>query len=361
MPSSIYRRHVPERGAPPGTFARPSIIIEPRIHVMSYRADDFEEHDAPAADEIAGLLRPGAIHWVDVQGLGDGSIVAELGELFGLHLLAISDAVNLGQRPKADSYEGSLFVTLRMAHVDDDGLLVWEQVSVVLGENFVLTLQETHGDCLDPLRGRIRAGRKRIRSSGADFLACMVVDAIVDEYFPILEHYGDQLEDLEERVLERARPELLAELYVIKRDLVALRRATWPLREALQSLLRDEDDVHLGDHARLYLRDTVDHVMQVVDVAETYRELSASLVDVHLSMVGQQTNDVMRVLTVIATIFIPLTFVAGVYGMNFDTREAWNLPELGWRYGYLFFWAVSLTIAGGLVVAFRRWGWLGRR
>jgi magnesium transporter len=361
MASHLYRRQIPEQGAPPGSFARPLVLVEPRIHVISYDENELVEADPGSAAEVGRLVRPGAVTWIDVQGLGDGSIVAELGERLGLHPLAVSDAVNFGQRPKADSYADNLYVVLRMAHVDDDGAVVWEQVSVFLGEHFVLTFQETHGDCLDALRSRIRSGRSRIRSTGGDYLACMVVDAIVDGYFPVLEHFGDQLVDIEEAVLGGASSEVLADLYRARREVMTLRRATWPLRDALQALQRDEEDGHLGHNARLYLRDTVDHVMQVVEVGETYRELAASLVEVQLSMVGQQTNEVMRVLTLIATIFIPLTFLAGVYGMNFDTGSAWNLPELGWKYGYVFFWAVSLALAGALVVAFRRLGWLGGR
>lgn len=236
----------------------------------------------------------------------------------------------------------------------------WEQVSLFLRPGLVLTFQKRHDDCLDPLRQRIREAGKVIRRSGSDYLACMVVDAIVDGYFPVLERDGDELERLEAEILAGPRVENVRAVYRIKRDLMAFRRATWPLREALAHLMREEGGP-ISASARVYLRDTTDHVMQVVDVNETYRELASSLIDLYLSSVGHKTNEIMRVLTLVATIFIPLTFVAGIYGMNFDTSLPGNLPELGWRYGYLFFWLVCIALGGSLLALFRRLGWLGPR
>ena len=204
----------------------------------------------------------------------------------------------------------------------------------------------------------MRKGLKLIRSGGADQLAVSVMDTIVDGYFPLLEHYGDRLEQFEDDILLDRKRNVLQDLYLTKRDLAGFRRAAWPMREALVQLHRSEES-GFAEATDLHLRDTVDHAMQVVEVNETYRELTASLVDVHLSMVGQHTNDVMRVLTVVSAIFIPMTFVAGVYGMNFDTAKSANLPELGWAYGYWFFWGVCLSIAVALFVLFRRLGWLG--
>ncbi len=358
MTASIFRRHLPQQGAPPGSFAVPEVHVEPRMHVISYDADELVENDVTGVEELPGILREGGVNWIDVQGLGDGSVVRELGELKNLHPLALSDVVNLGQRPKVDEYDDVLFFALRMVQITGEGRLAWEQISIFLGPGFVLSFQETHGDCLDPLRDRIRGGRKRIRSAGNDFLACMIVDTTVDGYFPVLEHHGDRLEEFEEIILDRPTRRVLGELYRVKRDLVTFRRSTWPLRDALQHLLRDESDA-LSPDALFYLRDTVDHVMQVVDVSETHRDLSAGLVDVYLSTVGQKTNEVMKVLTVIATVFIPLTFVAGIYGMNFDTQHPGNLPELGWKYGYLFFWGLCGLLVVVLLGVFRRLGWLG--
>lgn len=357
----LFNREFSRQGAPPGSFAETAGRVEPRIIVKSYSESELEEYGfegVDGADGAVAVLAPDRVTWIDIQGLGDGSVVQRFGELLDLHPLSVSDVVNTGQRPKVDAYEQHLYVVLRMVTLDSDGELVWEQVSLYVGDTYVLTFQESYDDCLGSLRDRLRGGRKQIRSSGSDYLACAVIDAIVDGYFPVLEHYGDLLERFEDRILEEGDFDVLSELYVTRRDLAGFRRSTWPLRDALGRLAREEDD-RLGDVSRLHLRDTLDHVVQVVEVNESYRELAATLVDVHLSMVGQRTNEIMRVLTVVSAIFIPLTFIAGIYGMNFDTRSPFNLPELGWTYGYPFFWGICALLGLSLLVLFRRLGWLG--
>ncbi|MFT5289581.1 MAG: magnesium transporter [Planctomycetota bacterium] len=356
-PMSIFRRRYTERGAPPGSVAPEQSEVMPKIFGLSYGPDSMSEVEPGSASEALALIGGREVAWIDVRGLGDGSIVQELGEGLGLHGLAVSDVVNVGQRPKVEIYDDFLFVVLRMVTLGADGRLHWEQVSLFLGQNYVLTFQETHLDCLEPLRARIRSGRKLLRSSDAEYLAFMVVDAIVDGYFPVLEHYGERLESLERQILDEGRRDTFGELYLTKRDLAGFRRAAWPLREALSHLMRGEER-QLSDSARLHLRDTLDHTMQIVEVNESYRELAVSLVDVHLSMVGQRTNDVMRVLAIVSTVFIPLSFVAGVYGMNFDRSSPWNLPELGWPHGYLYFWSICLLLVSSLLLLFRKLGWL---
>jgi len=356
---SLFRRRYTEQGAPPGAVIVGPGAGESVLSQIAFSTDHLGEHGGASAADLPSELDSGRVTWIDVRGLGDGSVVHALGERFGLHRLAISDIINVGQRPKVEHYENFLFVVLRMVHINALGELHWEQVSVVLGANYVLTFQETVEDSLAALRERIQAGRKVMRSSGADYLACAIIDTIVDGYFPVLEHFGDRLENFEELILEDKERGVLAELYTAKRDLAGFRRAIWPLREALSQLLRIEES-RLTDSSKLYMRDTLDHTMQVVEVNESYRELAASLVDVHLSMVGQRTNDVMRVLTVISAIFIPLTFVAGIYGMNFDTDQPLNLPELRWPLGYVYFWSVCLVLGTTLLLLFRKLGWLRR-
>jgi magnesium transporter len=356
---NIFHRRFTKPGASPGTVVVDQSSVEPVIHELAYNASEFKEAKRSSLGEIESLEDAGLTSWIDVRGHGDGSVIQELGARLGLHSLAIADVLNVGQRPKVDTYEGGVFMAMRMVTLNADGRLHWEQVTLFVGHGYLVTFQETHGDCLEPLRERLRRGRKTIRGSGAHHLAVSVVDAIVDGYFPVLEHYGDKLESFEDDILERASRDVLPALYLTKRDLAGFRRAAWPLREALAQLLRD-DESELTEQSKLHLRDTLDHAMQVVEVNETYRELTASLVDVHLSMVGQHTNDIMRVLTVISAIFIPMTFVAGIYGMNFDTRHPANLPELGWQHGYLFFWGVCFTLAVSLLVLFRRLGWLSQ-
>lgn len=358
-----FRRTFTHQGAPPGHMVAPETFVEPMISVMAYGPDRLEEEVVGSVEAALAASGPGiGVRWIDVRGLGDGGLVRGFGEALGLHPLALSDVVHLGQRPKVDEYEDSTYVVLRMATMVPGGEALWEQVSLFVRDGLVLTFQETHHDCLGSLRERIRAGRPTIRGSGADYLAVMVMDAIIDGYFPIVDALGEELDRLEDRILsatEESRGVLTA-LYGTKRSLTAFRRAAWPLREAMAQALRAEGGLGLGS-AHLHLRDALDHVTQLSDVNESYSELASSLIDVHLSLVGQRTNDVMQVLTVVSTIFIPLTFIAGIYGMNFDTSHPLNLPELGSPYGYPVFWAVSLALAGVLLVLFRRLGWLGGR
>lgn len=357
---SIFRRASVPPGSPPGTLAlNQGAIVEPELILTRYNKDQLEEQRLHGKEVSWTAAESGMMTWADLRGFGDGSILTKLGEEFGLHQLTVSDIANLGQRPKVEDYANGIFVVMRAVELNEEKRLTWSQVSMFFDNNDVLTFQDKPRSWLDSLRNRLHSGRKVIRESQADYLACMVMDSVVDSYFPMLEHYSDRLEEHEERILSECfDDDLLGELYLTKRDLAEFRRSVWPLREALAHLSREPDDV-LSSSAKMYLRDTMDHLMQVIDVLESYRELASSLVDVYLSLVGQRTNEIMRVLTIVATVFIPLTFVAGIYGMNFDTSASTNLPELGWRYGYLFFWGLCLAMTGGLMLLFRRLGWLG--
>lgn len=354
----LFNRRYTRPGAAPGAIEPRPAAPAPRLMMMQFEASSFEERLLDPAEDLASLLKPGKVTWLDARGVMGGPLLESIGQVFGLHPLALADVANVGQRPKVEDYDDTLFCVLNMATVSDEGVQ-WEQVSLFLGRHFVLTFQEGEGDCLTPLRERIRTSRGKVRSSGCDYLAVMVIDAIVDGYFPVLERYGEVLEDIEEEILFSPSRDDLQDIYRIKRELLAFRRAAWPLRDTLASLLRDRHAL-LSKPTLPYLRDATDHVFQVVDVIETYRETTASFVDVYLSSVSHRTNEVMRFLTVIASIFIPLTFIAGVYGMNFDTRFPLNMPELEWRFGYIGFWALCGAVAGSLLLMFRRLGWLGR-
>jgi magnesium transporter len=235
--------------------------------------------------------------------------------------------------------------------------LASEQISIIFGPNYVLTLQEVPGDSFDPVRERIRHGKGRIRGRGSDYLAYALIDALTDEFFPVLEHFGERVEALEDALLERPGPATLHEIHDIKRELLALRRAAWPERELLNAMMRNDSELITAD-TKIYLRDCYDHVVQAMDMIETYRELASGMLDVYLSSVSNRMNEVMKVLTIIATIFIPLTFIAGIYGMNFDPdRSPLNMPELRWYYGYPFSLALMAVVALALVYYFRRKGW----
>lgn len=342
------------RGKPPGTSPGIPVLtgeaLAPRIHAIRYTADTLEESDPVTARECGQLAAGGGVTWIDVQGLGDVELLKSLGEIFSLHPLALEDVVSFGQRPKADEYDTHIFVIVRMPEAG--GAVTTDQTSLFLGRNFLLTFQEHYGDCLGPVRERLRRGKGLMRRSGPDYLAYAIIDAIVDGYFPILESYGETLESLEDEVVERPARGSLAGIHQARRDLLTLRRAIWPLRDAVNSLIREESEL-VTPQTRIYLRDCYDHAVQILDMVETYRELAAGLMEIYISSLSQKLNEVMKVLTIIATIFIPLTFIVGVYGMNFD-----YMPELRWRYGYPLVLGFMAVLGLSMLWWFLRRGWI---
>jgi magnesium transporter len=291
-----------------------------------------------------------------VTGLADVSIIEAIGDAFDLHDLTLEDVINVYQRPKFEAYEDHAFIVMRMPTPDNRT----EQVSLFLGKGYVLTFQERPGDCFDPVRERIRRAAGRIRGQGAGYLAYALIDAVIDGYFPMIEAIGEDVEELEDDVIGRPAPEQVDRLHHIKRELLMVRRAIWPTRDMVNALIRDGSR-HVDESTRIYLRDCYDHTIQLMDIIETYREITSGLLDVYLSSLSTRMNEVMKLLTIIATIFIPLGFVAGLYGMNFDRGSPWNMPELGWRYGYFFALGVMAAIALGLLFWFWRRGWIGTR
>jgi magnesium transporter len=288
--------------------------------------------------------------WLNVNGLGDVALIQRIGDIFGLHPLALEDAVNVHQRSKLDTFPGSLFLVARIANPGT--VLDLEQLSFFIGKNFLITFQEKAGDCFEGVRDRLRKSLGNLRRQGPDFLAYCLMDSVIDSYFPMLERYGERLEGIEDRALETCRPGDLHELHAIKRELFHLRRAVWPLRDSLNSLMREPTDLITAE-TRLHWRDCYDHAVQIIELLETYRELGSDLMDLSLSSMNNRMNEVMRVLTIIATIFIPMTFVASIYGMNFEF-----MPELHWRYGYLLALSIMGVVALVMLVWFWRKGWL---
>lgn len=354
----IERRTRP--GAAPGTVAVDPLAHATAVDLFGYGPDGYVEERNVTPERVVECLGSWPITWVNVEGLADAGVLRRLADSFRLHPLVREDVVNVHQRPKVEPYEDQLFIVTRMMSIAAEGEDVeHEQLSIVLGRNFVATFQDRPGDVLDPVRERIRTGAP-IRRSGPDHLAYALVDAVVDHYFPVLERLGERLEALEEEVMRRPDAITLAKIHQAKRDLLLLRRAAWPQRDALAELSRDSLDL-ISPSTRVYLRDCYDHGVQVIDLLESYREMASALLEIHVSMLSNRLNEVMKVLTIFSTIFIPLTFITSLYGMNFDPDASpWNMPELRWVYGYPFVLVVMLGVAAFTFGYIYRKGWIGK-
>lgn len=347
----------PPRGGAAGIENAPEVRQKPDVGLVRVRCVDFDDQqvDTRTFDDIDALLsskRPewAKVRWIDVEGLHP-YVVNRLREALGLHTLAAEDVWHVPQRPKAEMFGQHVFVIAQRFHLNDAGLQS-EQVSAFATRDLLLTFQENQNDIWGALRGRIGIPNSRIQQSDATYLLYTVLDTVVDHDFPILEKYGERLEQIEDAVLTECTPHQLRQIHAVKRDLTVMRRVLWPMREAMGDLTKP-DKISISDSARTYMRDVHDHCVQVMDILETFRELASNLTDLHISMTSQKMNEVVKVLTIISTIFIPITFLAGVYGMNFD-----ELPELHWKHGYATFWALCGALTGSLVWFFHKRGWL---
>jgi len=353
----VFKTRYALPGTAPATLAAlaPGEGVPPQMRLVEYSRESFATSEPKTVAELPPPgLADGKVRWIEFNGLGDIEAVRALGEKYGLHPLALEDVLHTGQRPKADSYDGQLFIVAQMIYRDtEDDCLIGEQVSMFLLPGLLITIQEDPKcDVFDPVRERARIGRGYIRKLGADYLAYALLDAIIDHGFPILEAIGEGLEELENELLERPTKSCVATLHDYRRTLIQLRRAIWPERDLVNTLLHDESSL-IGKETKVFLRDAYDHAVRVMDLVESYRDLTASLLELYLSAVSQRTNEIMRVLTVLSGIFIPLTFVAGVYGMNFE-----NMPELRQPAGYFVCLGAMLLIALGELWFFKRKGWL---
>lgn len=341
-------------GAPPGTLLhigrhKPEHAA---IRLIRYDAEDLQESVITDPSRYRPAQVPGQVSWLNVDGVADTGVIQALGGQFQLHPLVLEDVLNTDQRPKVEEYPGYLYIVLRMLQFDRERQQIQsEQVSLVLGGDFVLSFQERAGDVFDGVRERLRTGR-RIRFMRSDYLAYALLDAVVDHYFEMLEYLGERVEELEDQIIASPGPDTLAQIHHYKREMLLLRKSIWPLRELLSRLTRDDSPL-IADETRLYLRDVHDHVIHVMDSIDTIRELLVSLLDLYLSNVSKRTNEIMKVLTIFASLFMPLTFIAGVYGMNFDV-----MPELRWPWGYPAVMLLMLVIVLSLLVYFRRRRWL---
>ncbi len=347
-------------GDMPGTLTIDPEAPSPELVLIDYGTHHATRQPLTHPQECVPYLDSQSVSWLDVRGLGSEAVLRELGQIFHLHPLTLEDVVNVPQRPKVEQYADHILLIARMVTPKEVGYgFDTEQVSFILGSScYLLTVQEEgEHDTFASVRERIRTGKGMIRNYGADYLTYALLDTIVDGFFPVLELYGERLEELEDEVVINPTRATLAEIHQLKRDLLSLRRLIWPLRDAVNVLIRDAGDF-FGAEVRVYLRDCYDHTVQVMDIVETYREVASSLMDVYLSAIGNKMNEIMKFLTVISTIFIPLTFIAGVYGMNFDpAKSPFNMPELGWYWGYPSALGLMAVIAVALIIFFKRRGW----
>lgn len=345
----------PVVGAEPGTLVLPEDSPPPKIRLTRFGADSHDERDIADPGEISRWLGGTDTVWIDVQGLGDADTLKALGQVFQLHPLALEDIVHVPQRPKTEAYPNHQLIFTRMLTGGDDGEVGVEQITLVLGKNYVVTFQERPGDVLGPVRRRLESKASQLRASGADYLAYALLDTIVDAYFPVIEAVGECITDLEDLVFSGGNDDLLQDISEIRSTLLTVRRSVWPLRDAINQLVR-EDAECFGPEASVFLRDVYDHCVNASDMVETYRELGASMMNSYLSVASNRMNEVMKVLTIMSSIFIPLTFLSGLYGMNF----AW-MPERDWKWSYPILLAFMSLITIALLLYFRRRGWFGRR
>ena len=353
--AKFIKKRSNKRGLPPGELVH---IGEKRterssITVLDYDENTFEETSVKQVEDCFSLKDSPTVSWINVDGVHELDVIEKLGNSFGVHPLILEDIVNTDQRPKLEDFEQYLFVILKMFQYDDKHQeILTEQVSVLLGQNFVISFQEKPGDVFDPLRTRIRNAKGRVRKMGADYLAYALLDAIVDNYFVILEKIGERIEDLEEKIVTNPTPKTLQTIHSLKRGLIFLRKSVWPLREVINGLQKSESPL-IQETTEIYLRDVYDHTIQVIDTVETFRDMVAGMLDIYLSSISNKLNEVMKVLTIFAAIFIPLTFIVGVYGMNFKV-----MPELDWQWGYPMVWLVIIIVSLSMILFFRRRKWL---
>ena len=342
-------------GLLPGTLVHigEKIDREIKITVTDYNEALCEEKEINALKECFYHTDPSIISWINVEGLHEIEVIQQVGECEGLHPLVLEDILNTDQRPKLEDFGEYLYIVLKMLRKGEGTDIATEQVSLILGVNFVISFQEgIKGDVFDPIRERIRNGKGKLRSMGADYLAYSLMDAIVDNYFVVLEATEERIEQLEEEVMVSPSAETVRKLHKLKRDMIFLRKAVWPLREVLSAMTRRESKL-ISDQVALYLRDVYDHVIQVIDIVEASRDILSGMLDIYLSSMSNRLNEVMKFLTVIGTIFMPLTFLVGVYGMNFE-----YLPELEWHYGYYAVWIFMVALSAAMILYFKRKRWL---
>ena len=353
--SKFFKKASKKAGMSPGVLVHvgEQKIETARISIMSYDPARLEEKDLKYIEDSFAYKDTPPVSWINIDGLHEVELIEKIGTHFGIHPLTQEDIVNTGQRPKVEDFEDYIYLVLKMLKFDEtSGHILSEQVSLILGPHYLISFQETQGDVFNFVRERIRKGRVRIRKSGPDYLAYALIDAVVDHYFLILEKMGERIEHFEEQLHVQPTPEILQAIYDLKREMIYFRKQVWPMREVLNTWQRAESAL-VQEANNVFIRDVYDHTIQVIDTIESFRDIISGMMDLYLSTVSNKMNEVMKVLTIMATIFIPLTFVAGIYGMNFK-----YMPELEWKWSYPVLWMVLIVIFVGMVFYFKRKKWL---
>lgn len=355
--SRLLKKRSKKSGLPPGSlvYVGEQITKDVKITVIDYDDEHFEEKIITTIEESYKFKDTKTVTWINIDGVHRSEIIEKIGKHFDIHSLILEDILNTAQQhPKMDDLGNYIFVILKMLSYDEKQDIVnTEQVSLILGSNYVISFQEgKEGDVFDPIRERIRTSRGRIRKMGADYLVYELIDIIIDNYFLILEKLGDRIEDLEEKLVNNPTPETLRSLHKLKREMIMLRKSVWPLREVVNRMERGESFL-IKESTAIYLRDVYDHTIQVIDTIETFRDIISGMVDIYLSSISNRMNEIMKVLTIIATIFIPLTFIVGIYGMNFK-----YMPEIEWHWGYPAVWIIMIVITVFMLIYFKKKKWL---
>ncbi len=324
----------------------------PEITYMDYDAENVREMKVESIEQCADYKDTDTMTWINISGIHDVDLVEKVGKIFEVHPLVLEDILNAAQRPKSEDYDTYHYTVLKMLQLNEEGGARSEQVSIITRKNLVITLQEESGDVFDPVRRRIREAPRRVRMLNADYLTYALIDAVVDSYFVVMENFGETIEELQDEILSAPTRSTLEEVHHLKRNLIYVRKSIWPLREIISGLTRGESKLFSAE-TQVYLRDVYDHTIQVIETLENFRDMLSGMIDLYLSTASNRMNEVMKVLTIIATIFIPLTFIAGIYGMNFEF-----MPELKWRFGYFASLGVMLVIFAGMLIYFRKKDWI---
>lgn len=350
----ILNSRVKKVGLPPGTlvFTGEKKTESVKITVMDYNEEHLQECELENIDEVSQYKDTETVTWLNINGIHREDIIESIGKRFNIHPLVMEDIMNVKQRPKIEYYDDYVFIVLRMLSYDDSNLdIIDEQISLIIMKNFVISFQEMEGDVFDPIRERIRNASSRMRKMGSDFLAYALIDIVVDNYFIILEKLAESAEILEDRLLYNPGPDAIKEINALKRKLILMRKSIWPFREFLSTIGRFDSSI-FTETTLLYFRDVYDHTIRLIDTIETLREIMTDLLNINLSSLSNRMNEIMKVLTIISTIFIPITFLAGIYGMNFKF-----MPELDWRLGYPIVWLIMLSIGGSMLIYFKKKKW----